>query len=490
MLNAFFNVAYKGNNWFDGLEVMEHKDCTEIMNTYPVVYVNLRGLEFGDFSDFLRDFGDLMKEVFTQHGYLLDSGVSPNLLKDFRTVYDGTSDKVILKNSIKNLTILLEQYHGKKAIVLIDEYDNAINNSYGTDVQKDIIDFMKGLFHKSLKDNDSLKLGVITGIMQIAKENIFSGLNNMYVNNIFSTSFDEYFGFTESEVKEMLTYYGHPEKMDEVREWYDGYRFGSADIYNPWSILNYMSTGCIPKTYWVNEGNPSLIYESVRSNGPDALRILTDIYNDGIFTGTVNENMVFADLSNMEGLLSLLTGSGYLKAVSRDEDLWDFSLVNKEVKKGLIKQLAENRWSKMYINNISRAILDGDIVILRKAFSNSLDTTVDSKITRDERYYQAFMLGLINCLTYEYYIRSEYRGGKGYADITIIPRDGKGSFAVIELKDELPDTDDDSMQSSADTAIEHIYQQRYFADLHGKLESYGIATRQTDVFISHRTLDR
>jgi len=240
MLDAFFNVEYKGNKWFDGLEVMEYEDCTEVMNTYPVVKFELKDLILKDRDSFISSFADNVRALFKSYRYLLGSDVDDVALRIFDRLRQGEGSEVDLQGSLKLLTELLEEYHGKKVIVLIDEYDNAINNSYGTDIQKDIIDFMRGLFHKSLKDNDSLRLGVITGIMQIAKENIFSGLNHVDVNNIFTDDFDECFGFTESEVKEMLTYYGHPEKMDEVREWYDGYRFGSSDIYNPWSVLKYV----------------------------------------------------------------------------------------------------------------------------------------------------------------------------------------------------------------------------------------------------------
>ena len=233
-----------------------------------------------------------------------------------------------------------------------------------------------------------------------------------------------------------------------------------------------------------------MIFESIRMNGPDALKIITDLYNDGTILTEINKNMVFSELNDLEGLLSLLTGSGYLKAIPADRGLYELSLVNREVKNGLIKQLATGRWTAQYVNRISQALLNGSPEDVRIELMNCLDAEIDSKLTRDEKYYQAFTLGLLNCLTTDYYIKSEYRGGKGYADIAIIPRDGKGAFVIIELKDENPGTSDEKMAETADDALEQIKKLRYYSDLHGLIRMYGIATRQTDVFVSYRHIDR
>ena len=375
-------------------------------------------------------------------------------------------------------------------VILIDEYDDAINGSYGNEANDKIIEFIRDLLGNALKGNRNLLFGVVTGVVQIAKESIFSGLNNLYVNNIFDTEYDEEFGFTEPEVVKMLSYYQHPEKLGEIKEWYDGYRFGNVEIYNPWSILHFIQSNFTIEPYWLNEGNPRIILESMDMNGPDALRIVTELYNDGIVETDLNKNMVFADLQTMDGLLSLLTASGYLKAVPLDNGSWRLGLVNKEVKNGLLNQLVTGRWRPTYMNRMSKAILDGSPEDVKIELMNSLDTCVDSKLTRDERYCQAFSLGLLNCLTSAYYVRSEYRGGKEYADIALIPRDGKGPFAVLELKDEDKDVSDETMQNVADEALDQINSLRYYADLHGNIHLYGITTRQTDVFVSYRNITR
>lgn len=234
MIDAFFNLKYEGNQWFSGLDVMSCPECVEMMNHYPVTSLTLKGLSKDSYDAFLDDFRERMRRLGRQYEYLLDEESSiSDVIGD---LIRGNVSEASLKTSILNLSEALSRYHGKKTIILIDEYDNVINGSYGNEVNGRILDFIRDLLGNALKSNDDLLFGVITGVMQIAKGSIFSGLNNLYVNNIFDRQYDEKFGFTASEVKEMITYYGHPEKLDEVRGWYDGYRFGDADVFNPWSI--------------------------------------------------------------------------------------------------------------------------------------------------------------------------------------------------------------------------------------------------------------
>lgn len=490
MLDAFFAMDYDGNGWFEGLKVMSDERCNEIMNSRPVISISLTGLDSGDYNAFISDLKEIVSEACDRHSYLKGWETESIYKQKFIGLQNGDISEAELKRSLLTLSTALFKYHGRKAIILIDEYDSAINNSFGTEAHDRILNFMRDFLSNALKGNDSLEFGVMTGVMQIAKESLFSGLNNLYTNSIFSTDFDEEFGFTENDVTSLLEYYGHPEKLDEVKDWYDGYRFGDAEIYNPWSILNYIRRGFVAGPYWLNEGNPDLILESLNLNGSDAMKLLTDLYNDGTTTVELSGDLALSDLDSISGLLSLMTGSGYLKAVSLENGLYALSLVNREVKSGLLKQLTEGRRKFLYANSISKALLEGLPDIVQEEFERFLDTQLDSKLTRDERYYQAFMLGLLNCLTTEYYIRSEYRGGKGYADIAVIPRNGKGPFAIIELKDETPDTDDASMHKIADRALNQIRNLRYYSDLHGLVRMYGIATRQTDVFVSYDELTR
>ena len=490
MIDAFFNVEYRGNSWFDGLYISGCPDANIEANASPVVSISLKDIGTNDFDTFLGDLRESIKEVCSRYRYLLKWETDSNSKDAFIRLYRGEADRSELKVSLKTLTRALEEYHGKQTVVLIDEYDSPINSSFDKTSQKDVLGFMRGLMSSVLKSNRSLRFGVVTGVMQVAKESIFSGLNNLDANSIFTASFDEEFGFTEPEVQEMLSYYGHPEKMREVRDWYDGYRFGNAEIYNPWSIVKYVDSGFEASTYWLNEGNPAMIAESVAFNGSYGLKTVTDLYNGIPIRSKINRNMTVADISTPEGLLSLLVSSGYAKAIPADDDEWEIKIVNKEVRKGLLEQLVGGTWALSRINRISKAILEGEPAALRDELSESLDRLTDSKGRVNEACYQSFVLGLLDCLKDTHYVRPEAGGGKGYADIAIVPRDGRGPSAVLELKFKKPGTEDGAMHAEAVEAMGQILDRRYFADLLGEVLLYGIAFRQTDVFVSHERVLR
>ena len=242
MLDAFFNLKYpKDNKWFDGLKVSECEECQKHKNEYPVINFDFKELSAISMDAFKLDVVSTMSDLYRQHKYLLDSEVLVDFDKQYITDVIGKRLNYLeLRKSMSVLSHMLHEHHGKKVIVLFDEYDNPINHSYGKPFQQDVVDFMRDLLSSVLKGNSSLEFGVVTGVMQIAKESIFSGLNNLEVNNIFSQEFDESFGFTDDEVRMICEDNGHPEKYPEAKEWYDSYRFGNVDVYNPWSIIKYV----------------------------------------------------------------------------------------------------------------------------------------------------------------------------------------------------------------------------------------------------------
>lgn len=398
MLDAFFGMDYDSRAMFDGLNVMSDKESAKHINSHPVIHISLKQLRTYSFETFLLSFKQMIRSLCVRYTYLLNWDTEINTKQIFIDMNDGRFDDIDLTMSLKILTEALFRFHGTKAIVLIDEYDHVSNSSYGSDIHDDIIDFMRDFLSNTLKSNSNLEFGVITGVMQISKENIFSGLNNLYVNNIFNKDFSEEFGFTECEVAQMLAYYDHSEKIDEVKEWYDGYHFGDADIYNPWSILNYIQRGFQTGSYWLNEGNPSIILKSMGMVGTNALRVVTELYNYGSVVRRLNTNLIFSELNSMNGFLTLLTGSGYLKAMQSDDGTYVLSIVNNEVRNGFLEQLVSGYWDYDDVNNISKALLGGSPEDVRNELMNSMGMSLDSKLTRDERYYQAFILGLLNCL--------------------------------------------------------------------------------------------
>ncbi|MBR2348668.1 MAG: AAA family ATPase [Candidatus Methanomethylophilaceae archaeon] len=492
MLDAFFNIRYpKDNTWFDGLKVSDYRECDEHRNAYPVIYLDFKNLGVSNMKTFDSDLIDEMSNLFRNHKYLLNSEILDDVDKEyFDDVFRRKLDPITLRKFVSVLSRMLNEHHGTKVIILIDEYDNPIHNAFGKPHHQEILDSMRDILSSALKGNDSVQFGVVTGVMQIAKESLFSGLNNLRVNNVFSEDFDEMFGFTADEVKAIFEEYGHPEKFEEAREWYDGYRFGDADVYNPWSIINYISSGFVPKSYWLWEGNMRLISDAIGRNPRFISSVLAPLYNGETCRIQINERVTFSNIHLDCNLVSILVASGYFKAVFIKDSTYDITIVNKEVRDGWIEQILDDSMDPMGMNRISSAFLSGDPDAVRFELSESLDRITDRKVMIDEGRYQSLVLGLLDCLKDTYYVRAEYAGGNGYADIVLIPRNGKGPSAVIELKNAAPGTDDGSMDAISRNALEQIVNRRYFSDLSGDIHLYGIATRQNDVFISYEKIYR
>ena len=490
MIDAFFNIEYEGNTWFKGLEVSESALCAPHRNRYPVASLSLKGLDLRNAESFERSLADKISDVFCRFGYLCTHEDDSPLTKRFCRIRSGEADLTDLGSSFKLLTRMLAEHHGRRAIVLIDEYDSPANSSRGEPVQKEAIGFVRRFMAETLKDNDSLEFGIVTGVMQIAKEDMFSGMNNLYVNNVFSEDMGERFGFTESEVRRLVAEAGRPEMMADIREWYDGYRFGNSDVYNPWSILNCVKKGFRMSPYWIWEGNPEMILDCIKNLGPEATAALAKIYNDETVVMKVKERLTSSDLGSLEGLLSLMIASGYLKAVPSQRECFSFSLPNREVREGLMEQLVSAARISGKMNDVSKAILSGDPDGLCRFLQESLDRSADVSLLRDEYDYGLFTLGLLDCMSATHFIRPERGAGKGYADIAVIPRDGKGPSAVLELKKPRGAPGGESLSKSAEDAILQIKERRYFADLHGEVMLYGIAFRQTDVSVSFERVAR
>lgn len=238
MLDAFFNLRYKGNTWFDGLAISDHHEYDGYRNAFPVVNLDLKDTVSPGGRSFMDRMRSVIANAYLEHGYLLDSGLNDRDAGRFRKVLDGDVGDAYVQDCIPDLCRLLESYHGQKVILLIDEYDRAVADSFGDDSHRRIMDTLGPILSSALKGNHHLQMAYVTGIMQIAEESMFSNLNNLFVDNVLSTISDERFGFTGSEVRELLDYYGRSDEFDIVREWYDGYRFGDAEVYNPYSIMN------------------------------------------------------------------------------------------------------------------------------------------------------------------------------------------------------------------------------------------------------------
>ena len=334
MLDAFFNVKYKGNTWFDGLKINGHPEAENHRNAYPVICLNMKDLSVKSYDSFFSGICGMLSAVFLDFEYLSDSEkVSERLKKEYLDIDPLHYSEQKARESIKILCRMLYEHHGVKPIILIDEYDNAINNAFGKESYDEVLEFLSIFYSSALKSNDYMSFAVVTGVMQIAKEGIFSGLNNLKVDNIFDIKFDERYGFTESEVKELCSYYGHPEKFEEAKEWYDGYRFGNADIYNPWSVLNYVSSDFIPKKYWAGTSGNDIIDTLLENADDKTFTDLSALGNGEAVQKPLFQTVAMGDLKNKpNAIFSVLAVAGYLNAVPAEKrDSYFLSIPNREM---------------------------------------------------------------------------------------------------------------------------------------------------------------
>ena len=478
MINAFFNMKYKGNTWFDGLKVQEHENCIKLMNMFPVISISMKDMDAEDFSEFLSDFSQKISSLFGDFNYLVDSDkidfVNKNL---FMKLWTKTSNKSELKSSLLILCKIIELHHGVKPIVLIDEYDNPINSSFNKDSYEHILSFLKGFYSSTLKGNEHMSLAVVTGIMQIVKESIFSGLNNLSVNNIFTEDFDERYGFTESEVKEILTYYGHPEKFAEAKEWYDGYRFGNAEIYNPWSIFKYVRK-FKAEAYWINTSGNEIIYTLIDNATDEVYQNLTNIANGEKVTARLNPAISMRDMnSDPETIYSVMAVAGYLNAVPIDNKKYVISIPNNEIRDTfssmMIKRVFKDKSTAF--TDMFDAIKSGDVSNVEKNMKDLFYSKVPSIVLKDEGDYQLIVASAAMSSMGDYKVYLEEEAGNGRADIIMKHNRPGLPDIVIEFKKIKSKTDNEEIQlKEAEEAIKQIKNREYPYGLGKNLILYGV----------------
>ena len=482
MLDAFFNIRYpKDNTWFDGLKVSDCRECDEHRNAYPVIYLDFKNLGVSNMKTFDSDLIDEMSNLFRNHKYLLDSEILDDVDKEyFDDVFRRKLDPITLRKSVSVLSRMLNEHHGRKVIILIDEYDNPIHNAFGKTHHQEILDSMRDILSSALKGNDSLQFGVVTGVMQISKESIFSGLNNLRVNNVLSKDFDEMFGFTDEEVKTILEEYGHPERIDEAREWYDGYRFGDANVYNPWSLLNYVGERFEPKPYWAGTSGNSILEDLFENASPGLwgeFRLLSEGYS---IPYEVKPTITFQDLHTDErNIYSMLVMSGYLTAEVHDDCKSSIRIPNGEMANVFGRYILDrlNVDSPMYVNSLSKAFVKGDINRIESELYDLFASSAGNAMLNDEHSYQAFVTGMLMYLNGRYTVKADFEEGNGRYDIRLERRYGDFPNIVIEIKRIPIDSSDEAAETSAMKALEQIKKRDYLHGLEGPTLIYGIAFR-------------
>lgn len=497
MLNYFFNLPEliigdgDPKHLFQGLAINNEKEYLTHQNQYPVIFITLKDVKESNQAAAYNKIFELVVEMFGLHAYLLKSDrLSPDQKDLFEIIISRRANQQQIENGLLTLSKFLYAYHQKQVIILIDEYDTPIQSGYFYGFSKEIIAFMRNFFGAGLKDNIFIKKAVLTGILRIAKENLFSGLNNIETYSLLQNRYSQYFGFTENEVSQLLTQADLNNNAKEIRDWYNGYCFGKTTIYNPWSIVSCLSKGGQLRPYWVNTSGNELIKEEMAKASPD-FKIQFELLLQGrTISQMINESFVFSDLQvSEETIWSLLLFSGYLKALNaeagEDEIEYECTLAipNQEVSrlyKSLVRKWFIDKLGSLHYQHFLADLLNGRMDDFSQALQRYLFETAsffDVNGHYPEKFYHGFVLGLVASLGKTHQIKSNRESGYGRYDVMIIPKDKTQLGIIMEFK-RVEDEDQD-LKLMAEDALKQVRSRGYEAELKqqdiSKILSIGMA---------------
>ena len=448
MLRVFFEISDEDTSvffsdkeiWKCGSEYREHQ------GKYPVIFLTLKDVKFDSWSETIDKIRDLLQTEYGRHQELLESERIANYEKEyFKRIIEGTATEVDLSSALEKLSRMLTEHYGKAPIIIIDEYDTPIQEGYSKDFYDEIIGFTRNFFSGAFKDNKYISYGFLTGILRIAQESIFSGLNNLNVNSVMDEAYDQYFGFTSMEVHKMLEYYGALEKEAELKEWYDGYLFGNEEIYNPWSVINYISKGCVPQAYWVNTGKNEILEEVLKTATDEIIERLYALLQGERVVVRIDQNVVYRSLAeDPANIYSLLLVAGYLKTPKKELQgdgayLCEVAIPNKEIaavyKNEILSHLLQiGAITRTTSNKIAESLYTSDWKRLQTAIAEYMNKSISFYDAGAEGFYHGLVLGLIALMDNQYKIRSNRESGDGRYDISLFPREKKYPGIIMELK--------------------------------------------------------
>lgn len=478
MLRVFFEISDADTSkyfsdkaiWRCGKIYQDHQGM------YPVIFLTFKDVKFDTWNATIDKIKGLLQDEYGRHQELMTSHKLSKYEKEYFTkILEGSANEVELTSALERLSKMLAVHYGKAPIIIIDEYDTPIQEGYSKDFYEEIIGFMRNFFSGAFKDNKNLSYGFLTGILRIAQESIFSGLNNLTVNSVMDEAYDQYFGFTEDEVEEMLAYYGVLEKKAELKEWYDGYLFGSEEIYNPWSVINYVSKGCIPQAYWVNTGKNEILEDVLKIATDDITEKLYSLLQGERVIVRVDQNVVYRSLiEDPTNIYSLLLVAGYLKAPKKELQidgtyLCEVYIPNREIaavyKSEILSHLLQvGAITRTTANKIAESLYVNDYKKLQKAIAEYMDKSISFYDAGAEGFYHGLVLGLIALMDNQYKIKSNRESGDGRYDICLIPRVDKYPGIIMELKWK-KDLDSKELENLAYDALAQIDKKRYDTEM-------------------------
>lgn len=474
MLRVFFEISDEDTSvFFSDKEIWEcGSEYREHQGKYPVIFLTLKDVKFDSWSETIDKIKDLLQTEYGRHQELLESERIANYEKEyFKRIIEGTATEVDLSSALEKLSRMLTEHYDRAPIIIIDEYDTPIQEGYSKDFYDEIIGFMRNFFSGAFKDNKYISYGFLTGILRIAQESIFSGLNNLTVNSVMDEAYDQYFGFTSMEVHKMLEYYGALEKEAELKEWYDGYLFGNEEIYNPWSVINYISKGCVPQAYWVNTGKNEILEDVLKTATDEITERLYALLQGERVVARIDQNVVYRSLAeDPANIYSLLLVAGYLKTPKKELQgdgayLCEVAIPNKEIasvyKNEILSHLLQiGAITRTTANKIAECLYTSDWKRLQTAIAEYMNKSISFYDAGAEGFYHGLVLGLIALMDNQYKIRSNRESGDGRYDISLFPREKKYPGIIMELKWK-NGLDEEELKSLAKDALLQIENKKY-----------------------------
>ena len=490
MLRVFFEKSDEDTSiYFQDKMIWNYGDYyRSFQGQYPVIFLSFKDIKYDTWDKTFKMLVTTISDEFSRHNELINSekcGESDK--KYYQEAVDQALDEVGLSRALNVLSRMLFQHYGVRTIIIIDEYDVPIQQGHTEGFYNQVVDFMRNLFSGGLKDNRNLAYGFLTGILRVAKESIFSGLNNLVIHSVIDNKYSSYFGFTKQEVKQIAEYYNATDKLDEVSDWYDGYRFGETEIYNPWSVINYFGQGCIPRAFWQSTGSNDIISEVLENADEDTYARLEALLQGNKFPALIDTGVIYPQIKNNPATIySFLLVAGYLKAenarISSNGDyVCEVSLPNKEIKTVYNKEILQ-KFSDYGIQSsaavIQEAIYANDAQRLKKALHSFLLKSASCFDTTKELFFHGLLLGICAMFDDAYYVSSNRESGDGRYDLQLEPKKTNRPGIIIELKSEKSCTSE-NLHKLAQTAFYQINDRMYDTEMKKRgittVFKYGVA---------------
>jgi len=477
MLQTFFEISDVDNSKYfkDKIIWSCGEKYRKEFGKYPVIFVTFKDIKFPTWEQTYTALQETIAKEFLRHEVLLTSNKCNEYEKDyFRKVIVGSISEVSMSRALSELSHMLQKHYNQSAIIIIDEYDTPIQQGYTGGYYEQIIGFMRNLLSGAFKDNSNLAYGFLTGILRVAKESIFSGLNNLTVHSILDDKYSKYFGFTADEVNKMAEYYDVADKYDDICEWYDGYRFGSEDIFNPWSVINYFYNDCTAKAYWQSTGDNSIIRQIVAESDSETADNLRKLLQGEIVSSYVDTSVIYPEIKkNPTTIYSFLLAAGYLKTVKNDDIpddnfICDIAIPNKEIfyvyEKEILSALSDVISQSTAIA-IQQAIMKQNISSLQENLEKLLLNSISAFDYAHENFYHGLVIGLCAVMNNRYFVSSNMESGHGRYDIQLRPINKRLPGIIIELKvlkDGVAENRIDSqLEAAAKDALDQIKEKKY-----------------------------